>query len=111
MNRMSMLKHISFIGKENLNIFNSYIPNHYNEIYALYNLLKDSGVNYDDITFLEPEESDKSFIFNCYMDGDLNESIRKYVEDHPIVTYIRDKSFKVIFKYGKEMTKIKFIEH
>ena len=36
--RLTMLKKLSFIGENNINIFSSYIPDHYDEIYTLYDL-------------------------------------------------------------------------
>ena len=43
--RMDMLEHLSFIGKNNIDIFSDYIPDHYDEIYTLYTLLEKLSIN------------------------------------------------------------------
>ena len=63
--RLSMLKKLSFIGKEQLNIFTRYIPDHYDKIYTLYNILSCASIDYKNINFFEPTEEDDSFIFLC----------------------------------------------
>ena len=63
--RLSMLKKLSFIGKDQLNVFTRYIPDHYDKIYTLYNILSCASIDYKNINFFEPTEEDDSFIFLC----------------------------------------------
>lgn len=95
--RLDMLKNISLFDKhDNLSIFKSYIPNHYNEIYSLYNLLIESNVNYNEINFDEPSECDDGSFeikFNCNMD--IYEKLSKVITGKKIIKYLRKNSFEV----------------
>lgn len=95
-NRLDMLRHLSFIGDDNLDIFESYIPSHYDEIYTLYTILKESKIQYNDIQFDNPIENDASFIFICDLKGNNFDKLNKYIEKNDsIICCMRVKTFNI----------------
>lgn len=108
--RLSMLKKLTFIGEKNISIFNSYIPDHYDEIYTLYDLLNKTSLDYVDIDFYKPIEKDESFIFTCSMSHDYFESLNTYLEKNKnIIKCMRNKPFRVSIKLINDTdTHIKF---
>ena len=44
---------------ENINLFKDFIPNHYDEIYSLFSLLKDAAVDYHNIDFDKHKKKDE----------------------------------------------------
>lgn len=107
--RLSMLKKLTFIGEKNINIFSSYIPDHYDEIYTLYDLLNKASLNYFDIEFSKPIEKDESFIFVCNMPLEYSDSLKQYLIDNGnIIKCMRNKPFNVYMKDNKSIIHIKF---
>lgn len=100
--RLDMLKHISFINKKNLNLFKDYIPNHYDEIYTLFSLLKDAEIDYHDIDFDKPKEKDNSFIFILNAKKKYIKILTKFIENNQIVNYMRNKSFNIEMHLDEE---------
>ena len=100
--RLDMLKHISFINKKNLNLFKDYIPNHYDEIYTLFSLLKDAKIDYHDIDFDKPEEKNSSFIFIFTIKKKHIKTLTKFIDDNQEVTYMRNKSFNLKLHLNEE---------
>lgn len=96
-NRLDMLKNISLFDKhDDLSIFKSYIPNHYDEIYSLYNLLIESDIDYNDLDFEEPDEYDDSFTIKFKCDHKISKKLSNAInEDKKIIKYLRKKSFKI----------------
>ena len=95
--RLSMLKKLSFIGKDQLNIFTRYIPDHYDKIYTLYNILDYASIDYKNINFFEPAEENDSFIFLCEFtkSGDC-EAFEKYIYNNPKFSLLRNSPSYVI---------------
>lgn len=110
MDRLTMLKKLSFIGENNINIFSSYIPDHYDEIYSLYDLFKKTSLDYDKIEFWKPVENEQSFTFICSLPDDYFKILEEYLEDNKsVIQYKRNKPFKIALKIGKdEKVHIKF---
>lgn len=109
LDRLDMIRHISFINKRNLNLFKSYIPNHYDEIYSLFSLLKDAAIDYHDIYFDKPIEKDDSFIFLFNLKNKYIKKLKSCLEDNNnIVTYMRNKSFNVILKETNDSSSLVF---
>ena len=95
--RLDMLKHISFISKKNLNLFKNYIPNHYDEIYTLFSLLKEAAIDYHNIDFDKPKEKDDTFIFLFSLKNKDRKLLVTYLEENNnIISFMRNKSFNVI---------------
>ena len=107
--RLDMIKHISFINKKNINLFKSYIPNHYDEIYSLFSLLKDAAIDYHDICFDKPKEKDESFIFLFTLKNKYVKKLKSWLEDNNnIITYMRNKSFNVILNETNDSISLVF---
>ena len=100
--RLDMLKHISFINKKNLNLFKDYIPNHYDEIYTLFSLLRDAEIDYHDINFDKPKEKDNSFTFIFTTKKKYIKILTKFIENNSIVSYMRNKSFNIDMHLDEE---------
>lgn len=94
--RLDMLKDLSMLDKyDDLHVFESYIPNHYDEIYSLYTLLIKSNVNYKDIDFDEPSENDGSFKIKFTCKENVFNKIFKFINKNKVIKYLRDCSFEV----------------
>jgi len=107
--RLDMIKHISFINKKNINLFKNYIPNHYDEIYSLFSLLKDAAIDYHDICFDKPKEKDESFIFLFTLKNKYVKKLKSWLEDNNnIITYMRNKSFNVILSETNDSISLVF---
>ena len=111
--RMDMLKRLSFLNsedvdKEYIDVFTDYIPDHYDEIYSLYNLLQEASLNYTEINFLKPICKNGTFIFVCDMSDDYISTLNDVLQDRKfIVSYMRNSKFNVDIAYNKN-THIKF---
>lgn len=105
--RLDMLKKLSFIGKDNINIFESYIPNYYDEIYTLYTLLDETNINYNNITFLQPICGDH-FTFICKMKKNDIIKLYNFLKDDHKIKYLRNKEFNVYVESTDDMTEIIF---
>ena len=106
--RLDMLKHISFIGKKNLNLFKNYIPNHYDEVYSLFSLLKDAAIDYHDIDFDKPKEKDDSFVFLFNLKDKHLKQLSAYLEDNNTISYLRNKSFNVVLTNNDDNISLRF---
>ena len=106
--RLDMLKHISFIGKKNLNLFKNYIPNHYDEVYSLFSLLKDAAIDYHEIDFDKPKEKDDSFVFLFNMKNKYVKKLSAYLENNNVITYLRNKSFNVVLDNNDDNISLRF---
>ena len=96
--RLDMIKHISFMNKKNINLFKDFIPNHYDEIYSLFSLLKDAAIDYHDMDFSKPKEEDDSFIFLFDLKDKYLKKLSSYIEENAVISYMRNKSFNVILR-------------
>lgn len=105
-----MLKKLSFIGENNINIFSSYIPDHYDEIYSLYDLFNKTSLDYDKIEFWKPVENEHSFTFICSLPDNYFKTLEEYLKDNnSIIKYKRNKPFSLSLKINKDgKTHIKF---
>lgn len=112
--RLDMLKKISFIHGDDISIFEAYIPNHYNEIYSLYTLLKDSKINYDDIKFKKPLLDNNTLTFVCECKDSIFHSIRRFLEKNDdIISYTRKHKYLIELYYSSECENrllIKFVK-
>ena len=109
LNRLDMLKYISFINKRNLNLFEDYIPNHYDEIYSLFSLLEDAAIDYHEIYFDKPIEKDDSFIFLFNLKNKYSKKLKSWLENNNnIIAYMRNKSFNVILKETNDSSSLVF---
>lgn len=109
LDRLTMLKKLSFIGENNINIFSSYIPDHYDEIYTLYDLLDKIELDYDKIDFGRPVENEQSFTFICSLPESYYDMLNSYItENGPTIQCKRNKPFNVSIKINKSKTQIKF---
>ena len=99
--RMDMLKRLSFLNsndadKEYIDIFTDYIPDHYDEIYSLYNLLQEASLNYNNIDFLKPTCKNDTFIFICDMSDEYYNALSDIIQKRNyIVSFMRNSKFKV----------------
>lgn len=95
--RLDMLKKISLIDKyDNLSIFESYIPKHYDEIYSIYTLLVESNIDYNDIMFNEPsEQNDGSLNIKFICSHEVYSKLKKFIEKNKVIKYLRKKSFSI----------------
>lgn len=108
-NRLSMLKKLTFIGEKNINIFSSYIPDHYDEIYALYDLFNKTSLNYMDIDFEKPISKDRSFIFICNKNIEYFDPLIQYLRKiNNTFTCMRNKTFSVSITNDKDFVHIEF---
>lgn len=110
--RLDMLKHLSFIGGDNaVNVFSSYIPDHYNEIYTLYKLLEVAGIDYNDIDFNKPQENGNGvFVFLCVFKkpSDIS-SLSAFLKNNDSkVKYKRNTQFSISIKEYPRYTSIRF---
>ena len=108
LDRLDMLKKLTFIGEKNISIFQSYIPKHYDEIYTLYTLLRKSDIDYNNISFLEPINDDNKFIFVCNMSKKDMSILSNFLKDSNKVKYMRKKSFYVTVSMDTDLTNIIF---
>ncbi len=108
LDRLSMLKKLSFIGEDNINIFSSYIPDHYDEIYTLYTIFDKTSIDYSNIEFKEPLERNSSFIFKCTLSDKYYDKLNEYFNANNIIKYMRSKSFNVSIKKEDNVIEIKF---
>lgn len=108
--RLTMLKQLTFLGEKNINIFSSYIPDHYDEIYTLYTLLNKASLNYNDIEFRKPSSKDTSFIFICNLSDEYYNKLNDFLSSVPggTIQYMRNKPFNVSLKKMKNNIHIKF---
>ena len=96
LDRLSMLKKLSFIGEDNINIFSSYIPDHYDEIYTLYTLLKESNIDYSDIEFKEPLEENSKFSFRCQCKkSDIIDFLQSFLNKNVEIKYMRKHAYTI----------------
>lgn len=102
LDRMSMLKKLTFIGERNINIFSSYIPDHYDEIYTLYDLLKKASIDYNNIEFSKPIAKDSSFIFICELADKDYKKIDKFLTNIDCkFKCMRNKPFSISISKSK----------
>lgn len=106
--RLDMLKHISFIGKKNLNLFKNYIPDHYDEVYSLFSLLNDAAIDYHNIEFDKPIEKDDSFVFLFTLKNKYLKKLAKYLEENTVFTYLRNKTFNVVLTENDDNISLRF---
>lgn len=107
--RLTMLKKLSFIGENNINIFSSYIPDHYDEIYTLYDLFNKTSLDYDKIEFGKPVENAHSFTFICRLPESYFSILEAYfVDNGSTIQCKRNKPFSVSLKTNNDKTHIKF---
>lgn len=106
--RLDMLKHISFIGKKNLNLFKNYIPNHYDEVYTLFSLLNDAAIDYHDIDFDKPEEKDKSFVFLFSLKNKYLKKLESHLNENNTISYMRNKTFNVVLNKDNDNISLRF---
>lgn len=100
--RLDMLKKLSLFDKyDDLSIFESYIPNHYGEIYSLYTLLQKSNIKYSDIVFKEPLSNSDSFIFRCECESNIIDKLKDFLEENKTIKYLRKKSFMVTIEHSE----------
>lgn len=103
-NRLDMLKQLSVITDDikQLNIFSSYIPDHYDEIYTLYNLLDRASLHYVDIKFDKPiVESDK-FTFVCRLSDCDYTKLKDFIKSNDNnVKFMRNRTFNVTLNKNK----------
>ena len=95
--RLDMLKKISLIDKhKNLHVFKSYIPDHYDEIYTLYTLLKESNIDYSDIEFKEPLEENSKFSFRCQCkNSDIIDFLQSFLNKNVEIKYMRKHAYTI----------------
>ena len=110
LDRLAMLKKLTFIGEKNINIFNSYIPDHYDEIYTLYDIIKKASLDYENISFYKPIEHEKSFVFVCDLNNQYFDILSDYLnENKNRIKCTRNKEFEISIKFVKDnKTHIKF---
>lgn len=109
LDRLTMLKKLSFIGENNINIFSSYIPDHYDEIYTLYDIFNKTSLDYDKIDFGKPVENEHSFTFICSLPESYFSTLETYLtENGPTIQCKRNKPFNISLKVNKNKTHIKF---
>ena len=106
--RLDMLKHISFIGDKNLNLFKNYIPNHYDEVYSLFSLLDDAAIDYHDINFDKPIEKDDSFVFLFNLKKKDLKKLKSYLNENNIISYLRNKKFIVVLNENDDNISLRF---
>lgn len=96
-NRLDMLKKISLFEKyDDMSIFESYIPNHYDEIYSIYTLFKKSEIDYNSINFNEPSENiDGSFNINFNCTLGIFKKLEKFISSNKSIKYLRNYSYSL----------------
>lgn len=96
-NRLDMLKKISLFEKyDDMSIFESYIPNHYDEIYSIYTLFKKSEIDYNSINFNEPSENiDGSFNINFNCTLSIFKKLEKFISSNKSIKYLRNYSYSL----------------
>lgn len=111
-NRLDMIKHVSFKNDKKISFFRDYIPDHYDEIYSLFSLLKDAAVDYHDIIFDKPKEKDESFIFlfSLKKKKSLKLIISYLEEKNNIINYLRNKSYNVVLTENNDSVSLKFVK-
>ena len=108
LNRLDMLKKLSFITDKQLNIFSSYIPDHYDEIYTLYTLLNKASLNYIDIDFEKPVCDEDKFSFVCRLSKSDYKKIDNFLSENKNLKCMRNKGFMVSLDKNKALTYINF---
>ena len=94
--RLDMLKKISLFEKyDDMSIFESYIPYHYDEIYSIYTLFKKSGIDYNSINFSEPSEKDGSFNINFICKKNIFKKLEKFISTNKCIEYIRNHPYLI----------------
>lgn len=106
--RLDMLKHISFIGKKNLNLFEKYIPDHYDQVYSLFSLLQDAAIDYRKIDFDKPMEKDDSFVFLFTLKEKHYQKLESYLKENSVIKYLRNKSFNVVLTQTDDNASLRF---
>lgn len=109
--RIDLLKQLCFIGgDEAVNVFSSYIPDHYNEIYTLYGLLESLKIDYNNIRFMKPKDHKESFVFLCEFNIPSDkDKITAYLADHANkIQFMRKNPYLVFIKDQNDCTNIKF---
>ena len=97
-NKLDLLRHLSQIGGDDaVSVFKSYIPEHYIEIYTLYEVLQNADIDYNDITFFRPQESGDKFIFLCSFNNseDLQKLQSFLLSVNNKVQYMRHRLYKI----------------
>lgn len=99
-NRLDMLKKISLFEKYNdMSIFESYIPYHYDEIYSIYTLFKKSEIDYNSINFNEPSISSDGSLninFNCTLG--IFKKLERFISNNKSIKYLRNYSYSLKLK-------------
>jgi len=111
MDRMTMLKKLTFIGPKNINIFDEYIPDHYDEIYSLYSLLADVNIDYENVSFAKPKVNNDYFVICCGMSSIDLKCLRAFIKNNPIIKYMRNKAFGILIKTSKQHIDIRFTKN
>ena len=95
--RLDMLKIISLFEKyDDMSIFESYIPHHYDELYSIYTLFKKSGIDYNSIDFNEPSENnDGSFNINFNCTVNIFKKLEKFISNNKSIKYLRNHSYSI----------------
>lgn len=107
--RLDMIKHISFENDDDMSFFRDYIPDHYDEIYSLFSLLKDAAVDYHEIRFKKPKEKDDAFIFLFSLKKKFIKLIASHLKENDnIISYMRNKSFNVVLNENDNSVSLKF---
>lgn len=106
--RLDMIKKLAY--KDQLDILESYIPNHYPEIYTLYSILQDASIDYKNIDFYEPIEEDNSFIFLCNFDNNDVQILESFLEknDYKFKYLRKSPEYMVALAIDDTHTRIKF---
>lgn len=107
--RLDMIKHCSFKNDKKISFFRDYIPDHYEEIYSLFSLLKDAAIDYHDCKFDKPKEKDGSFIFLFSLKKNKIKLIASHLKENDnIIKYMRNKSFNVVLEQNNDSVSLKF---
>lgn len=96
--RLDMLDKLTVLGEKNMSILSVYVDNHhYPAIYTLYNLLNESKVDYNELSFDEPNIiSEDEIYFICDIDSKNIKRINKYLSSvDNVVKCLRKEAFNI----------------